>query len=135
MCCGGALIVDLHAAAAQQRSGVPSLPRAAAVRLLLVEPESIQDGALRGRLREPAGLEAQRTAVVGCCSCKAVVTRVESAWCQRLKLNCDEAVSSFAFSVNVRRYAEEARQVLQGWGCRLNPCVHARNKRYLALGI
>jgi len=31
-------------------------------------------------------------------------SRVESAWCLRLKLKCDELLSSFAFNFNVRRY-------------------------------
>jgi len=37
------------------------------------------------------------------CRFKPFETRVESACCQRLKLNCDELHSSFAFEFNLRR--------------------------------
>ena len=33
---------------------------------------------------------------------------IESAWFQRLKLECDELLSSFAFNFNLRRYGEAA---------------------------
>jgi len=29
---------------------------------------------------------------------------IQSAWCQHLKLKCDELLSSFAFNCNLRRY-------------------------------
>jgi hypothetical protein len=42
-----------------------------------------------------------------CCRLKAE-TRVESVWLQRLKLKCDELLSSSAFNVKLRRYATGA---------------------------
>ena len=38
------------------------------------------------------------------CRLKPVAPRVESAWFQRLKLNCDVLVSRFAFSFNLHLY-------------------------------
>jgi len=38
----------------------------------------------------------------GWCKLKLVVTRVESAWLQRLKLQYDEPLSKFAFDFNLR---------------------------------
>ena len=40
------------------------------------------------------------------CSLKPVDTRVESAWCQLLKLSYDEVLSNLAFKFNSRRYME-----------------------------
>jgi len=38
------------------------------------------------------------------CRLKPDETHVESAWFQRLKLNCNELLSNLAFNVNLRRY-------------------------------
>jgi len=38
------------------------------------------------------------------CKLKPVETRVETAWCQRLKLKYDELLSSFGFNFTLRRY-------------------------------
>jgi len=48
---------------------------------------------------------------VGRCRLNPIEPRVESAWLQRLKLNCDEQVSSFAFNFNLRRYNGGERPV------------------------
>jgi len=54
-------------------------------------------------------LNASLSGAVRRCRLKPDEPHVESAWCQRLKLNCAEQVSSFAFNLNLRRYrAEEA---------------------------
>jgi len=41
---------------------------------------------------------------VGWCKAKRFVTRVESAWFQRLKLICADLISRFAFNLNLRPY-------------------------------
>lgn len=62
VCRGEAFLVDLRARKAQEK-GVPSLPRDNG-RLILLEPETVSDGALRSRLRDVESLETQSTAVV-----------------------------------------------------------------------
>jgi hypothetical protein len=48
------------------------------------------------------------------CRLKPVALRVGSAWCQRLQMNCDELVSTFAFNFNLRRYMMECYFIFQG---------------------
>ena len=43
------------------------------------------------------------------CRLYHVNTSVEGAWLQRLKLRCDEPLSTFAFNFNLRRYSWEGR--------------------------
>lgn len=62
VCTGEAFLIDLRQSKAQEK-GVPSLPRGNG-RLILVEPETVSDAALRGRMQDVAGLETQSTAVV-----------------------------------------------------------------------
>ena len=59
---GEAILVDLRTSKVQER-GIPSLPRGNG-RLILVEPETISDGTLRGRLRDVESLETQSTAII-----------------------------------------------------------------------
>jgi hypothetical protein len=42
------------------------------------------------------------------CRLKPVEARVDIAWCQRLKPNCDELVSSIAFKFNFHRHSKVA---------------------------
>jgi hypothetical protein len=54
--------------------------------------------------------------------------RVDRAWCQRVKLEHDELLSSFAFNFNMGRYVKD-RLVSVVWACTgqsraLNDCLH-----------
>ena len=40
------------------------------------------------------------------CKLKLNKTRLESAWSQRLKLNCDILLSSFTFNLHLRQYVK-----------------------------
>jgi len=54
-------------------------------------------------------MPAQQAAEVGRCRLKRVEPRLESAWCQLLKLRCDQLLSRFAFSFNLRPYLESVK--------------------------
>ena len=61
-------------------------------------------------------------AEVGRCRLKCVESTVESAWSQRLKVEYNEPLSSFAFNVNLRRYTaamlaldDTKSRVLEPW--------------------
>jgi len=45
-----------------------------------------------------------RLDMVGRCKLKGLELRVESAWCQRLRVKCDTVFSSFGIKFNLRRY-------------------------------
>ena len=42
--------------------------------------------------------------------CRLTPPRVDRAWFQRLKINCDDPLSSFAFNVNLRHYGEACKE-------------------------
>jgi hypothetical protein len=65
-------------------------------------------GALLRLLPAPLGLSsAARLAAVGQCRLTPGQTRVDLAWCQRLKLKHDQPLSSCAFNFNLRRYTAD----------------------------
>ena len=89
-------------------SSTRKAPRASATPASRVTSTRPAASALRAQWRStrksPAPTSAARAPSVGRCKLKPVETRVESAWFQRLKLNCDKPVSEFAFKFNLRPY-------------------------------
>ena len=68
---------------------------------------------------------AAQAAKVRRCRLKPVAPRVESAWFQRLTLNCDELASGFAFNFNLRRYTKLAILVSSGVAAALGRGLHS----------
>jgi hypothetical protein len=54
---------------------------------------------------------------------KSVDPRVETACFQRLKLKCDEPLSSFAFKFDLRHYKQELWDAKHAWGAERIRCM------------